>query len=69
MTPDLEYTHCAPCPHCGRSVAAGTEHKCPKPCERCYGCGTISRCESDTSDPCPECHGTGIDPLKKTESQ
>ena len=27
MTPDLEFTHCVPCPSCGRQVAAGT--RCP----------------------------------------
>jgi len=30
---DLEHTHCAPCPRCGRTVAAGTEkqHRCDLP--------------------------------------
>jgi hypothetical protein len=28
MSTDLEYTHQASCPRCGRTVAAGTEHRC-----------------------------------------
>lgn len=63
--PDLEYTHCAPCPRCGRSVAAGTRCDCAlsKRCSRCGGDGYL-RADGEWGQ-CPVCHGTGIETRKE----
>ncbi len=62
---DLEHTHCAPCPRCGRTVAAGTRCDCAlsKRCSLC-GCDGYLRVDGGWYQ-CPVCHGTGIETRKE----